>query len=262
MLQVRVSHVRPRRRRRHAQPDLPQAFEQGRFVQVIAHELVEKKAIHPLHLQNRVELAANANAARQVFEIHGEWQLGLDQMLADLGIAVLQSRHFAGEALDGPPGAAGAVKFVNVGKVARARHGHAHGVGDNLPAAEFRIAERGLRVLNRFVVVLGKRPSHGCVSCWVHQEDQACFGRMNIYQARRVLLAQTTSRFFAMTTPLSVKFSAGSGGWATLSGVARRPRWLPWYFEGPDFAAPLARPVPSGPRLLPAWLGGTEIVGS
>jgi len=160
MLQIRMRNFRLAQTPSHAQPDLSQSFQQGGLVQIVAHELVQQEAFDPVHPQRRIPLAGNADSLIQVGEVDCKRQLGLDQMLADLAVALVQTRHFTCETFDGPFLAAGAHVFINVRKVPRARHGHAHGVCDRRAAAQLRIGERAGGALDCLVVVLRIWPRH------------------------------------------------------------------------------------------------------
>ena len=114
--------------------------QQGRLVEVVAHELVEQQALDPAHLQDGIPLPADADALFEVLEIDGEGQARCLEATADFAVAFAQAGDLAGEALDGPLAVAGgAVEFVDVGEVAGARHGHAQGVGGRLAAAQLRV---------------------------------------------------------------------------------------------------------------------------
>ena len=81
MLQVGMGDASLGKAFGHAQPDLAQAVQHGRLVEVVADELVEKGTFDPLHLQDGIPLAADADALRQVAEVDREGQLGLARCL-------------------------------------------------------------------------------------------------------------------------------------------------------------------------------------
>jgi hypothetical protein len=116
-----------------------------------------------VHFQDRIPAVADADALVEELKLHHEGQGNGGQVLADLEVAFAQAGDFAGEAFDRPLAAAGAFELVNVGKVAGARHGQAHGIEHRLSALQFRISQGAGRSLNGFVVVLGIGPRHGHV---------------------------------------------------------------------------------------------------
>ena len=115
-------------------PTSAQRLQHGRLVDILADELVERQPFDPLHLENRIPVALDADALLQIAEVHGERQSGLLEMGADFLVAVAQAGGFAGEALDGPARAVGAAHLIDVGEVAGERHGQAERVGDGLAA--------------------------------------------------------------------------------------------------------------------------------
>src|SRR5262249_38943988 len=83
------------------------------------------------------------------------------QMGVDRGITSLEPLDLPREKLERPAFAFGVRELVDIGEVAGARDGQAHGVDDGLALFQVRVAKAGAGILNRFVVILGKRPTQG-----------------------------------------------------------------------------------------------------
>src|SRR5262249_38043480 len=144
----------------HPRPDEAELLQAGGPVQRVADELVEQQPLDPAHLEDGIPPAADADALLEVLEIDGEGQPGSGEVFADLGVALAQARDLAGEALDRPGVARRALDLVDVGEVAGARHRDAQRVERRLALAQLGVAEAGLRVLDRLVVILRQRPRH------------------------------------------------------------------------------------------------------
>ena len=139
MLQVGVGDAGGPQSLSHASPDLQQAVQHRRLVEILADELVEGEALDPLHFEDRIPLPADADPFLLIGELDGEGQLGVLQGAADFLIAFAQAGDLAGEAFDGPARAVGAAEFVDVGEVAGARQRDAESVADDLALLQFRI---------------------------------------------------------------------------------------------------------------------------
>src|SRR5262249_11874794 len=82
------------------------------------------------------------------------------EVLADLEVSFLQTGDLSCKAFNRPFLSTSAEELIYISEVAGARHWHTKRIADRLAAAQFRIGKAGLRILNRFVVVLRLRPCH------------------------------------------------------------------------------------------------------
>jgi len=154
VLQVGVGDPCLMQPRCHPRPNLQKAAEHRRFVELLANEIVEREALDPLHLEDGIPVAADADSLIQVGEINRKRQFELLQGAADFLVAVVQARDFTRETLDCPAGTVATVHLIDVRKIAGTRHGQADFIGRRFAPAQFGVGEAGGGALDRLVIFL------------------------------------------------------------------------------------------------------------
>src|SRR5262245_50356087 len=98
-------------------PHLHESMQIVRLDHVLRHELVEREALDPFHLEQWERFPADSNTLLMELEADSEGELCFIQVGIDLRVAFLETGHFAREELDGPHGAVAAFELVNVREV-------------------------------------------------------------------------------------------------------------------------------------------------
>ena len=104
------------------QPVLLQLLQDGPVRDVLLDVLVQAETLVPLHLDDRVDVTADADALPEIVEGHEVRELHRPDVRGDLGIAVVQVRDVPEEALDRPARAA-ALDLVDACELAADRPG-------------------------------------------------------------------------------------------------------------------------------------------
>ncbi|MHC4083157.1 MAG: hypothetical protein ACYSU2_17745 [Planctomycetota bacterium] len=141
------------------QPVLLERGEHSLVRQVLFEELVEAQTFDPLHLDQGIVVSADPDPLLLVFERDEVWQVAVAEVVRDLGVAAVQVRDVAEEALD-RPAVAPVLELVDAGELPADRAGQAKLVHHGHTLLELGPREGGGRNLDRLLVV-----GHGGPEC-------------------------------------------------------------------------------------------------
>src|SRR5262249_32781270 len=159
VLQIAVRDFMAPERGERFDPATRQVLQGRGIVEVPFYVDVERFAVDPLHLQDRIPLAADANSLAEKLEPHGRWEIGGQKVRADRPIAGLMVRDLPQETPHRPAPRT-AIHLIHAGESPGDRLGQAERRQFGRAVAQLRVPEANPRVLDGFVVVLRRGAGH------------------------------------------------------------------------------------------------------